>query len=616
MLGTIEVAGPSPSRVAAGREGARDPRAAAASTRAAPSRPTRCSTPPGTDVPREVAARSLAVRVANLRAVPRARTATAARRRRCSSATAPGYRLEIAPEQVDAQRFERERARGGRAARPPRRSRRSTARSRCGAGPPFGDLADAEFAQAEVRRLEDLRGQAEAARARALVELGRPLEAVARAAPPGRPRDPLREELVAHAHARALRRRAARSTRSPPTASSPRGCASSASSPATATRALERRILEHDADARRAAERRPPPRRAARGRRPSGREPRARRACAPRSACARRGQPHRRDARAASRAPARARSSTRSSRDVAAARARGVGQCLGHRGPGEPYMPVLEALGELARGPRGDDGRRRAARAARADVAGRAAVAARRDARRRGGPPPRPGRRRARACCARCSRRSTRSAPPRRSCSCSRTCTGPTTPRSTCSTRSCAGASRRGCSCSARTGRRGAAGEPPVAALAHELSVRGLCEELRVPRLGADAVAAYLAARFPAGAAAGRARRDPRPAHRRQPAVHAQPARPLARRRRRSSSGGGAVRLARAPAALEAGVPPTLRAHIRDQLDRLRAAGRRAAARGERRRARLLRRHARRGARPRPRGGRAALRRARPAARG
>ena len=32
----------------------------------------------------------------------------------------------------------------------------------------------------------------------------------------------------------------------------------------------------------------------------------------------------------------------------------GVGQCLAQRGPGEPYMPVLDALGALARGPSGD----------------------------------------------------------------------------------------------------------------------------------------------------------------------------------------------------------------------------------------------------------------------
>src|SRR5215218_8810767 len=32
----------------------------------------------------------------------------------------------------------------------------------------------------------------------------------------------------------------------------------------------------------------------------------------------------------------------------------GVGQCIGHRGQGEPYLPVLEAVGELARGPSGE----------------------------------------------------------------------------------------------------------------------------------------------------------------------------------------------------------------------------------------------------------------------
>src|SRR5918998_1176896 len=63
-------------------------------------------------------------------------------------------------------------------------------------GDPFGDLADADWAQPEIRRLEDLRQQAEEGRARALVALGRPLEAV-----PLLRRliadDPLREELVA-----------------------------------------------------------------------------------------------------------------------------------------------------------------------------------------------------------------------------------------------------------------------------------------------------------------------------------------------------------------------------------------------------------------------------------
>ena len=45
-------------------------------------------------------------------------------------------------------------------------------------GPAYGDLGASEFAQAEVRRLEDLRAKAQAAHARALVDLGRPLEAI------------------------------------------------------------------------------------------------------------------------------------------------------------------------------------------------------------------------------------------------------------------------------------------------------------------------------------------------------------------------------------------------------------------------------------------------------
>ena len=34
--------------------------------------------------------------------------------------------------------------------------------------------------------------------------------------------------------------------------------------------------------------------------------------------------------------------------------AAGLGQCLDHRGPGEPYLPVLDALARMARGPHGD----------------------------------------------------------------------------------------------------------------------------------------------------------------------------------------------------------------------------------------------------------------------
>ena len=114
-------------------------------------------------------------------------------------------------------------------------------------GTPFGDFADADWAQPELRRLEDLRSQAEEERARALVALGRPLEAV-----PVLRRliaaDPLREELVAtlmlalYGAGRqvealeAYRRLAARLRELGLT-------------PGDATRALERRILEHDPSA-------------------------------------------------------------------------------------------------------------------------------------------------------------------------------------------------------------------------------------------------------------------------------------------------------------------------------------------------------------------------------
>ena len=121
---------------------------------------------------------------------------------------------------------------------------------------------------------------------------------------------------------------------------------------------------------------------------------------------------------------------------------------------------------------------------------------------------------------------------------------------------------------------------------------------------------------LPGGAGAGGARRRARAADRRQPAVHAQPARALAvptarwsSGRRRRSSRARARRSRRA-------IPPTLRAHIRDQLDRLPADDAELLQRGERRRPRLLDRDAGGRARPRPRGRRGALRRARRSARG
>jgi hypothetical protein len=98
--------------------------------------------------------------------------------------------------------------------------------------------------------------------------------------------------------------------------------------------------------------------------------------------------------------------------------------------------------------------------------------------------------------------------------------------------------------------------------------VRGLCEELEVGRLPLGAVAAHLALRFPSaplpdGLAEALARRSGgNPLFMRNLVEHWLADGTLAER-------SGAVELTRPRAALEAGVPPTLRAHIRDQLDRL-----------------------------------------------
>src|SRR5215207_4441848 len=192
LLGRIEVAGPSPSSSPPGaKERAILARLLLDAGRTVPADALLEAAWEG--VPRDVAARSLAVRVANLRSFlepDRDRGAPSSLLVR----EGVGYRLAVAPEQVDAHRFER--CVRSAATLPPR----AALEALDGAlalwrGTPFGDLSDAEWAVAEIRRLEDLKVQAEAARARALVELGRPLEAVLElrrliAA------DPLREELA------------------------------------------------------------------------------------------------------------------------------------------------------------------------------------------------------------------------------------------------------------------------------------------------------------------------------------------------------------------------------------------------------------------------------------
>src|ERR687898_1425073 len=105
VLGTIEVAGPSPSASPPGaKERAILARLLLDHGRTVPADALLEAVWEG--VPREVAARSLAVRVANLRAF-----LEPGRDRGAPSSLlvreGVGYRLAVAPEQVDAHRFER-----------------------------------------------------------------------------------------------------------------------------------------------------------------------------------------------------------------------------------------------------------------------------------------------------------------------------------------------------------------------------------------------------------------------------------------------------------------------------------------------------------------------------
>jgi DNA-binding SARP family transcriptional activator len=84
---------------------------------------------------------------------------------------APGYRLEIEPEQLDALRFEQllTDARTGEPGERSAKLRRALALWR---GPPLADLAFEPFAQGEIRRLEELRLDALEQRIDADLELG------------------------------------------------------------------------------------------------------------------------------------------------------------------------------------------------------------------------------------------------------------------------------------------------------------------------------------------------------------------------------------------------------------------------------------------------------------
>lgn len=568
VLGTIEVAGQAPSQPPPGAKeragpspsqsppGAKE-RAILARLLLDPGRTVAADAllDAGWDgVPREVAARSLAVRVANLRAFlepDRDRGEPSSLLVR----DGPGYRLEVSADQIDAQRFERcvHTAAGLPAAAALDMLDGALALWR---GAPFGDLADAEFARAEVRRLEELRSQAEEARARALVELGRPLEAIGdlrRLAAA----DPLREELVRtlmHAlYAAGRQVEALAEYRDLATRLRELGLA-----PGAATRALERRILENDATlAVPAAEERPAA--------PAGREPELARlrAALARALSGRRagvlawgepgvGKSTLVDAFVADAMPSGALA--------------GVGQCLAQRGPGEPYMPVLEALGALARGPAGETVVAELARRAPTwlvelpwllDEAGDAA-AVRRSA--QGSTRSRMLREMLEALDAVCA-----AAPVVLVLEDLHWADDSTLDLVAALLR------RREPARLLLLGTYRSEGSPPVMELAHDLGVRGLCEQLPVGRLDAAAVTAHLEARFPSaplpdGLAGVLARRSGgNPLFMRNLLDHWLAEGMVAER-------AGAVSLGRPPEALEAGVPPTLHAHIRDQLERLPAA--------------------------------------------
>ena len=207
----------------------------------------------------ETAARSLAVRLANLRAflepgrAPGAPSTLLVR-------DGAGYRLAADLDQIDSVRLERLVADA--ATQPPAAALGAYEQALAlWRGAPFGDVAYADFAQAEIRRLEDLRARAAEGRARALVELGRHEEAL-----PELQRliaaEPLKEELV-RTHALALYRAGRQVEALDALRALGAGLAELGLEPSAATRELERSILVHEpalADERRPATRRLPAR--------------------------------------------------------------------------------------------------------------------------------------------------------------------------------------------------------------------------------------------------------------------------------------------------------------------------------------------------------------------
>ena len=311
------------------------------------------------EVPREAAARSLSVRIANLRGFlepdrPKGAPPAILQRDRA------GYRLAIEPEQVDSQRFEQ----GVRhaATLPPAAALDAyDAALELWRGPPFTDLSYAAFAQAEIERLGELRREAIEGRSRALIALGRAGDA----APELRrlvAEDPLREELVGtlmtalYASGRQVDALAAYRDLS-------ERLADVGLQPGRATRELERRILVQDpallAEPTEPAGPEPPPITEpafpddsdALPRGPVDRDAELSKL---RNAMAR-ALAGRRGIVAVSGEPGVGKTTLVESFAAEAAAREGVlvgvGQCVEHRGPGEPYLPILEALGSLTEGP-------------------------------------------------------------------------------------------------------------------------------------------------------------------------------------------------------------------------------------------------------------------------
>jgi predicted ATPase/DNA-binding SARP family transcriptional activator len=193
-------------------------------------------TDPGT------AARSLAVRLANLRAFLEPGRAPGAPSKLLVR-DGSGYRLAADLDQIDAVRLERLVTEAG--SQPPEAALVSYERALAlWRGSPFGDVAYADFAQAEIRRLEELRARAAEGRVRALVELGRHEEAL-----PELQRlvsdEPLKEELV-RAHALALYRAGRQVEALDALRRLGSGLAELGLEPSAATRELERGILVHE----------------------------------------------------------------------------------------------------------------------------------------------------------------------------------------------------------------------------------------------------------------------------------------------------------------------------------------------------------------------------------